>query len=141
MSIPDKYLLVRRSVLPAAGKGLFTTKPIRKGARITEYKGRKTSWKNVDHRKGTNPYIFYVKRDLVIDALSYKNAKARYANDARGLKRIKGLTNNARYIEEGKRVFIEAKKNIAAGDEILVGYGKEYWDAIKYNRKFLHHKP
>jgi len=41
---------------------------------------------------------------------------ARYANDARGM--IK-LSNNSEYIEEGKKVFIKARKKIPAGMEIL----------------------
>jgi len=130
---PEKYLRVKRSSLPDAGKGLFTTKAIKKGTRIIEYKGRVTTWSEVDHSKGSNGYILYVKRHHVIDARPYKKAKGRFANDARGIKKIKGLVNNADYVEDGLRVYIEAKKNIPAGAEILVDYGKEYWDTIRYN--------
>jgi hypothetical protein len=71
----------------------------------------------------------------VIDALPYKKALARYANDARGISRIKGITNNSDYVEDGLRVYIESKKDIPANSEILVGYGKEYWDVIRENKK------
>jgi SET domain-containing protein len=135
MIFPGKYLRIKKSVLPNAGKGLFTTKLIKKGTLIAEYKGRITTWNKVNHEEGINPYIFYVKRNHVIDARPYKKAKARFANDARGLKKIKGIVNNAKYVEEGLRVFIEAKKDIPAGAEILVDYGKEYWDIINHNRK------
>ncbi len=138
MTFPAKYLRVKRSVLPDAGKGLFTSKPIRKGTRIAEYKGRITTWKEVDHKHGTNPYIFYVKRNHVIDAQPFKKSKARFANDARGLKRIKGIVNNTAYVEDGLRVFLEAKRNIPAGGEILVDYGKEYWDTVKHNKNLSH---
>jgi len=135
MTFPEKYLRVKRSALPGAGSGLFTTKPIPKGTRITEYKGKITTWKEVNHKKGTNPYIFYVKRNHVIDARPFKKSKARFANDARGLRKIRGLVNNAAYVEDGLRVFIEAKRDIPAGAEILVDYGQEYWNTIKYNSK------
>ena len=135
MKFSEKHLRVKRSALPRAGKGLFTTRPIKKGTRIAEYKGRITTWKDVNHQQGSNPYIFYVKRNHVIDAKTYKKAKARFANDAKGLKKIKGILNNAQYVEDGLRVFIEAKKDIPAGAEILVDYGKEYWDTIKENTK------
>ena len=79
------------------------------------------------------PYIYYVKRNFVIDALNDKKALARYANDARGLQRVKELSNNAEYVEEGVRVFIEAAKDIPAGGEIFVGYGPEYWQVIRHN--------
>lgn len=135
MTFPEKYLQIKKSVLPNAGKGLFTLKPIKKGTRIIEYTGQITTWKKVNHDEGSNPYIFYVKNNHVIDAKPFKKAKARFANDARGLKKMKGIVNNAKYVEEGLRVFIEAKKDIPAGAEILVDYGKEYWDTIKHNRK------
>jgi SET domain-containing protein len=135
MAIPLKYLVVKKSTLPGAGKGLFTKKFIPKGTQIVEYKGRIGKWKNIEKNPGENKYIFYVKRDHVIDARPFKKALARYANDARGLKKIKGLVNNANYVEKGLKVFIEAKKNISAGSEILVDYGKEYWDVIRYNQK------
>jgi hypothetical protein len=126
-----KKFTTRRSLLPGAGKGLFTNIFIGKGAKIAEYKGKIIIWNEV---KAGDQYIYYVKRDHVIDA-KISRAFARYANDAKGLHRVKGLTNNSQYVEEGKKVFIEAIKDIPAGSEILVAYGREYWDAIRFNRK------
>jgi SET domain-containing protein len=133
MALLEKQLVVKRSTIPDSGKGLFTKKMIPKGTKIVEYKGKITSWKEADHRNGGNGYIYYVKRYHVIDALPRLSALARYANDARGMRKIKGIVNNAEYVEEGLRVFIVAKKDIPANSEILVGYGKEYWDVIKEN--------
>jgi uncharacterized protein len=135
MALLEKQLVVKRSSLPGAGKGLFTKKPIPKGTRIVEYKGRVTSWKDADHRNGGNGYIYYVKRYHVIDALPYKKALARFANDARGMNRVKGITNNSQYLEDGLKVYIQSTKDIPANAEIFVGYGKEYWDVIKDNLK------
>ena len=133
MALLEKQLVVKKSKLPGAGKGLFTKKPIPKGTRIVEYKGKVTSWKEADHRNGANGYIYYVKRHHVIDALPYKKALARYANDARGIARVKGILNNSEYVEDGLKVYIQSKKDIPANGEILVGYGKEYWDVIREN--------
>jgi SET domain-containing protein len=140
MALLEKQLVVRRSTLPGAGKGLFTKKAIPKGTRIVEYKGRITSWKDSDHRNGSNGYIYYVKRYHVIDALPYPKALARFANDARGIVRIKGITNNSEYLEDGLKVYITATKDIPANAEIFVGYGKEYWDVIRENRKLAKKK-
>jgi hypothetical protein len=73
----------------------------------------------------------------VIDASSYKKALARYANDARGLKRVKGIQNNCVYVyrKDKDAVFIESTRDIPPNSEILVNYGKEYWDVIRYNAK------
>jgi len=131
MALLEKQLKIKRSTLPGAGKGLFTTKFIPKGTLIVEYKGKISSWKDADHQSGGNGYIYYVKRYHVLDALPRPKALARYANDAQGITRIKGITNNSDYVEDGLRVYIESKKDIPANSEIFVGYGKEYWDVIK----------
>jgi uncharacterized protein len=133
MALLENQLVVKRSTLPDAGKGLFTKKFIPKGTRIVEYKGRVRTWKEAAHED--NGYIYYVTRNHVIDAKRYPKALARYANDARGVVRIKGIVNNSDYIQDGKRVYITSKKDIPAGSEILVGYGKEYWDVIRHNLK------
>ena len=140
MALLEKQLSIKRSKVPGAGKGLFAKKFIPKGTRIVEYKGKITTWKQVDHRKGSNPYIYYINRNHVIDASRAENAVARYANDARGLRQVKGLANNATYVEDGLKVYIESKKDITPGSEILVGYGKEYWDAIRHNHRLERNK-
>ena len=133
MPLLEKHLVVKRSTLKGAGKGLFTTRDIPRGKKIVEYKGKVTTWKEVDSRDGMNGYIYYVNRHHVIDAAETKDALARYANDAKGLVRVEGLKNNCTYNIEGKRVYIVSMKNIPAGSELFVGYGKEYWDIIREN--------
>ncbi len=135
MPLLEKNLFIKKSGIPGAGKGLFTKVPIPKGALIVEYKGKLTTWKEVDHDEGRNGYIYYVKRSHVIDASAHKKSLGRYANDAKGLQKLKGVSNNSEYVTEGLRVFIRSKKNIPAGAEILVAYGPEYWSVIKYNKK------
>lgn len=137
MALLEKFLTVKESTIPGAGMGLFTKEPIPKGTRVIEYKGKVTSWKKADHMDGLNPYIFYVNAYHVIDTLHCKKSLARYANDAKGLKKIKGITNNCKFVIEDLRVFLEAEKNIEAGSEILVGYGQEYWDTVKKNYKLI----
>lgn len=139
MALLEKQLFIKRSGIPAAGKGLFTKKYITKGARIVEYKGRVTTWKKVlqveVQTKVFNKYLFYINRNHVIDAMHNTKTIARYANDARGLTKIKGLVNNCKYVKDGQRIFIEAVKVIPAGAEILINYGREYWDGIKQENK------
>ena len=134
MALLEKKLEVKESTIPGAGMGLFTSEFIPKGTRIVEYKGRIRTWKDVKNDDG-NFYIFYVTRNHIIDANNYKKSVARYINDAAGLTRIKGLTNNAEFVRDGKRVFVDAKKNIPAGAEIFLSYGKDYWDVIRENIK------
>jgi uncharacterized protein len=135
MALLEKQLFVKTSTIPNSGKGLFTRKFIPKGSRIVEYKGRISKWKDVKDEDGKNGYIFFVNRNHVINALPVKSALARYANDARGLSKIKGLNNNCDYVTKGINAYIESKKDIPAGSEIFVDYGKDYWKVIRENMK------
>lgn len=134
MAFLEKHLVVQESNIPGSGNGLFTTVFIPKGTRIAEYKGKIRTWKDAQHDH-TNYYILYVTRNHVIDGKPYKSSIAKYINDAKGLKKIKGLNNNTEFVREGKRIFVEATKDIQPGSELFVGYGKEYWDAIRHNMK------
>ena len=131
----DIKLVIKKSTLPEAGKGLFTKSLIPAGTHIIEYKGRVTTWNEVKETEADNAYIMYVNRDHVINALPYKKALARYANDAKGVGKIRGLRNNAVYATVKKRVYIKATREIKPGEEILVDYGKSYWQTMKENKK------
>jgi uncharacterized protein len=135
MALLENQLVVKTSTLPGAGKGLFTTEFIPKGSRIIEYKGRITTWKDVVNGKVFNGYVYYINRNHVVDAMKRLKSLGRYANDARGLTRVKGINNNTIYVVEKKKVYMEAIKDIPAGGEIFVSYGKEYWDVIRENLK------
>ena len=82
-----------------------------------------------------NGYIYSINRNHVIDAKKTLSALARYANDAKGLTKVKGITNNCVYVNDNYRAYIESTKDIPAGSEIFVDYGKEYWDVIRENLK------
>ncbi len=135
MALLRKQLYIKESTLPNAGKGLFTTKAIPKGTRIIEYTGKRSTWKEVKDDDGKNGYIFYINRNNVIDARPNKRAYARYANDARGLVRVKGIVNNSDYVVDGLKCYIESTKDIPAGAEIFVDYGRDYWKVIRQNMK------
>lgn len=130
----DIKLIIKKSTLPRAGKGLFTRSFIPDGTLIVEYKGRVTTWAAVKEKEADNGYIMYVSRNHVINALPYRKALARYANDAKGFGKIKGVRNNAVYAVAKKRVYIKAIRNIRPGEEILVDYGRAYWQTIRENK-------
>ncbi len=136
MALLEKQLYIKDSTLPGVGKGLFTKKFIPKGTRIVEYQGEQLTWKEVEKMADDrNGYVFYFTAKYVLDAWNYKKAHARYINDAKGITRIDGITNNTEFVIVGKQCFVEATKNIPAFAELFVGYGAEYWQAIRYNIK------
>ena len=130
-------LVVKKSQLPNAGKGLYTTTPIKKGEQVIEYKGEIINWKEYEKRVAENKdgYLFFISNKRCIDAFPTPQHKARFANDAAGLSRVKGLSNNCDYEIVGDQCFIVARRNIKAGEEIFVNYTKEYWDCVRYNIK------
>lgn len=130
MAYLERWLKVKKSQIPNSGKGLFTTIDIKKGQRIVEYKGRLHKWKDIKYQDASNGYLLYMTSQAVIDARPSRSF-GRYANDAAGFSRVSGLKNNAEYLYEGKRCYIEAKRKIAAGEEILVAYGREYWSDLR----------
>jgi len=129
-------LIVKKSQLPGAGKGLYTKEFIKKGTAIVEYKGEIIDDKESERRAEEEDiygYMFYINKKHCIDAYYTTQHVARYANDARGIARVKGLKNNSDYEIVKKKCFITATRDIQPGEEIFVDYGKEYWDVIREN--------
>ena len=108
MALLEKYMVIKRSKIPGAGKGLFTKQFIAKNTIIVEYQGKRITWKEAKAQEAFNGYVYYIKRNLVIDAKDHLQTFGRFANDARGLSKIKGVTNNCRYVVDGDKVFIKA---------------------------------
>lgn len=135
MALLEKYLFIKKSKLPNAGKGLFTRKEIAKGVRIVEYKGKLCHWKDVKDEDGHNGYLMYITRKAVIDARPVIKTLGRYANDAKGFVKMEGLKNNCEYVSEGNKCFIESIRAMKKGEEVLVGYGREFWQLQKKMRR------
>lgn len=101
-----------------AGHGLFAREAFKKGERIIEYVGLKITNKEVEAIPGDNRYLLEIGNRYTIDGRPRFNI-ARYANHA--------CRPNAEAETIRGRVFLTAKKAIAADDEITWDYGKEYF--------------
>jgi hypothetical protein len=129
-------LEVLDSTIPNAGKGLFATRPFRKGEIIEEYKGPIETKEEYD--EAPSLYGLEISRGRVINPINSTDCFARYANDARSQRR-----NNSQFYSERKYgrelavprfydgsggvAFLVATKAIAAGEEIFAKYGGDYW--------------
>lgn len=134
MALLEKYLYTKKSTIPGAGKGLFTKVFIPKGTRIVEYKGRILTWKQVEKMPDESyGYVFWFSNNYVIDAWKTKKGIAHFSNDANGITRVPGIKNNCEYDTVKRRCYLKAIRDIEAGSEILVPYGAEYWQVIRYN--------
>src|SRR5450631_480584 len=132
-------LVIRKSRIPNAGKGLFTTSVIRKGDLVVEYKGEKMTWaqclKRYDKDINNARYLYFVSSKNCIDAQLTPDALARYANDAGGFSIKKGLSNNSEYKNIKGVPYIIATKKISPNSEILVDYSGDYWELMKKEQK------
>jgi hypothetical protein len=115
------------------GKGVFALQAIPKGTRIIEYVGQIITWPQAQRRHPHDPndphhtFYFHVDDDHVIDAGVGGNA-ARWINHA-------CRPNCEAEQEDDGRVFIDAKRDIASGEELFYDYGlvidERYTPALK----------
>ena len=106
---------VRRT---ATGLGLFTLRDISSGKRIIEYVGTIITTEEADRRGGK--YLFELDEKHAIDGSARSNT-ARYINHS--------CRPNAEGLTTGRRIWIWALRDIKAGEEITINYGKEYLEA------------
>jgi SET domain-containing protein len=113
--MPRRPFRIGRSI---TGFGLFATRPIKKKARITEYKGPILDYETAQRAENRgNRYLFEVSKHRTIDGTPRYNV-ARYANHS--------CNPNAEPIVWRGRVFIKSLRNIKPGEEIVYDYGLDY---------------
>ena len=102
------------------GRGVYAGRRIRKGERVIEYKGERITWREADRRPPSDPddphHTFFFSLDdgkHVIDAGVGGNA-ARWINHS--------CDPNCETTEEDGHVYIEALRDIRAGEELFYDY-------------------
>ena len=113
-----RRIQVRRSGVH--GKGVFAVAPIARGERLIEYTGEVIPWREALRRHPHDPsdpnhtFYFHIDDKHVIDANVGGNA-ARWINHA--------CSPNCEADENDGRIFIQALRNIAPGEELFYDYG------------------
>jgi SET domain-containing protein len=108
---------VRRSRVH--GAGVFAARAIKKGRRIIEYVGERVSHAQADRRyenkdeSDNHTFLFIVDRRTVIDA-GVDGNEARFINHS--------CDPNCESVIQAGRVFIEALRDIAPGEELAYDY-------------------
>jgi len=113
--MPKRPFRVGRS---RTGLGLFATRPIRKRAKIAEYKGPLLTTKRAEilEAKG-NRYLYELNSRWTIDGSPRSNI-ARYFNHS--------CNPNTETYDVKHRVFIRTLRNIKPGEELVYDYGIDY---------------
>ena len=113
----NKYFELRHS--PIQGTGGFATRTIRKGTRIIEYLGERITQEESDRRYDDekmgrhHTFLFALDSGTVIDAAVDGN-EARFLNHS--------CDPNCEAVEQDDRIFIEAKRTIQPGEELVYDY-------------------
>jgi uncharacterized protein len=109
-----KHLKVRKS--PVHGRGVFATAPIRKRARIIEYTGRRVLWSTIpEDLDDLRTYYFGLDDETKVIDPTVGGNEARWINHS--------CDPNCEAIEDSRgRVFIEALRDIRAGEELFYDY-------------------
>jgi hypothetical protein len=125
------------------GKGLYAAVRMRKGCIIGKFQGDMLSLEQLEKIYPGDTVARYAVTtskdggaEYAYDVRDTSCNLVRYANDARGLHRrtrrgkLAKVQCNAKIVEpehDGGPPLLQATRNIAAGDEIFVPYGSEYW--------------
>jgi SET domain-containing protein len=102
------------------GKGVYAVRPIRAGETVLEYKGEIITWKEAlklpphDPDQPHHTFYFHLDDGHVIDAKS-SCAPAKWVNHS--------CEPNLEARQEGYRVFLDALRDIAPGEELFYDYG------------------
>ena len=102
------------------GKGVFALADIAEGETIIEYVGEVISWPEAQRRHPHDPkdpnhtFYFHIDEEHVIDALFGGNS-SRWINHS--------CDANCEADEQEGRIFIKARRNIKAGEELNYDYG------------------
>lgn len=109
------------------GNGVFATAPIAKGERVVRYKGKLRSHDDVDREYGAidedgHTFLFSLNEEYVIDANVDGNI-ARWINHSCRPNCEAVHHENAKGKKHKDKVFIEATRDIAAGEELSYNYG------------------
>jgi SET domain-containing protein len=120
-----RRIAVRRSTIH--GRGVFALRPIPAGARIIEYEGERIDDAQALARypetmDGENhTFVFEVAEDLNIDGGSGGNT-SRFINHS--------CDPNCETVDEDCRIFVEATRDIAAGEELTYDYNIDAGEPI-----------
>lgn len=118
------------------GKGAFATRPIRTGREIGEYAGERITVEESQRRfdasdqSDATTYQFSLDDNWLIDG-RFGGNDTRFINH--------GCNPNCKAVRRGDRIFIEALRDIANGEELLLDY-KLGCDGVVSEESLAHYR-
>ena len=125
--MPTSKHKIAARLSPIHGNGVFAIAPIAKGERIVRYKGTLRTHDEVDAEYGDvdedgHTFLFTLNDEYVVDANAGGNV-ARWINHSCAPNCEAVIEENGKGKRHKDKVFIEAIRDIAEGEELLYNYG------------------
>lgn len=143
--------VVKKSSISNAGKGVFTTIPLKKNYLVGEYKGKVYTKKqyneNIDNVQDSMYVLEVYKTNshkcYYVDAVDVKTANhTRFINAPNKVKdencKFEYIFSNTPNITNKKKIrtpVVYTTKDIPANTELFVDYGEDYWSAFAHLKK------
>lgn len=126
---------LKRSQIPGAGNGVWTTKPFRKGQTLSYYNGKLIGWKETEElEKQGGPksaYLIRLTNSPHSDVLNGYGTPTRdgspfgqFINDP-----LNPAFINTEYVitPEDNTIEVVATRDLVKGEELFLNYGDRYW--------------
>ena len=126
------YLYIQNSLIPNAGKGLFTAIDIYPNEIISLFKGEILTNEEAQKRvsEGNDRYFINMLDGSLLDSMNV-DCFAKYANDAEAFSKLEFKNNSKITLDDDDNVCIVATKKIKSQQEIFCSYGVKYWKKHK----------
>eukprot|EP01052_Picozoa_sp_SAG31_P011359 SAG31_NODE_641_length_13313_cov_5.365219_1_plen_232_part_00 len=130
-TMTDDGLVVKQSVIPNAGLGLFATRPYGEGDELPcVYEGDvMTSPELLQIPARNRDYVLGLSHGVHINAANHPNVLARYIND--NLTGLVAARHNVKFVKlpvhKPPMARVVALRDIAAGEELYADYGADFW--------------
>ena len=124
LEIERDYVEIKKSNIPGAGVGVFAKKDIKAGEDLGVYRGEWLSMEEFNNQNRSFIYALGLPNGIFIDAEKNGYNWVSRVNSPRGTHMKTNI-----YWDNNGLVF--AKRNIKAGEEFYLAYGKAYWRGYK----------
>ena len=130
-AVPARAYAVRQSAIH--GKGMVATRNIRKGERITEYRGERITWEEAERRYPVDPipyhtFLFEIGEGThCLDSIN-RATPAKWINHS-------CKPNCEAEEDEKERVFINALRTIKSGEELTYDYNLTCEESLSLKEK------
>lgn len=125
--LQKKFMVVKKSKIKGAGKGVFAKIDIPKGTVLGWYRGKYLTEKQFEKLPDSKTdYVWYINDNLYVDGSKIKkNNMLIYVNGAKTKAQKKKINVDSHNYR--KKIWYKTTKKIKKGDELIVDYGEEYF--------------